>query len=360
MKLSGEELIKFFNEKTNGEFILEEYTTFSGKAKIKHISCGFEFEIKGLNHWLIACSCPACSKGGKINGFEAVRKRIEAMYGKERFTFLEIPDPKTVRSKTKLLINDNLCNHPPFYSSWDKLRSGQTCPKCGNRRSGLSYKRLTTEEIRRRMLDDPFFKNYEVLNLEDYVNIHEKNIKVKCLNCGTIKTTTIFRFVYQKNGCTNCRNNSKSELAVIKFLEKRNISYSKHNYNLISPNKQLEIDFVININEKEYWLEMNGEFHYPNCAFFKNSKEDQEALERRDKEKVNFAINNKKNFIVIPFWSFKDINTILSEIFFNNSTTKELDYLLIENGILKKDFVLTEEKRKLRSRFSLKNSDDIV
>jgi hypothetical protein len=351
-----DEIIQNFNNKENSnEFELIKYKNYTGPAIVKH-NCSFEFSVNNLKVWINNGFCPVCAESSKSLNLEVITKKIKRMYGKKYTILEENKKIEKVNSKTKLLINDNECSHPPFLNSWDKLKQGYGCQMCGNQRSD-DFKRLSKKDIQEKMKKDNFFEEYKILNLDEYVNIHTKNMVVKHLTCNIERTTNLQNFLINKRGCPVC-NESKAEKITESFLRKNDFEFLYNDRNLegLKRINQLEIDFIIKRKDKDdILLEINGEFHYP-WALKKNSFKTADAMVKSDEIKVKYAIDNNLEFLVIPFWEFKNIENILKDVLFNSSTTIEnFDISYYKNGkIIKESRV---EPSGSKSKKSLKDCD---
>lgn len=351
-KKDNEEIIRLFNEKENSnEFTLIDYGNFTGKATIRH-NCGWKFSVNNLKVWINTGSCPVCAESNKSLNLEVITEKIKRLYGDKYSILEENKKLKKVNSKTKLLLNNNTCDHPPFYNSWDKLKQGYGCQLCGNQRSN-DYKRLSENNIIQKMGEDSFFEEYEILNIDEYQNIHTKNMIVKHLTCGFERITNLQNFLNNKRGCPIC-NESKAEKITETFLNKYNFEFLYNNRNLegLKRINQLEIDFIIKRkNKKDLLLEINGEFHYP-FALNKNSFKTTDAMVESDKIKVKYAIENNLEFLVIPFWEFENIEKILKDVLFSSSTTIEnFDVSYYKNGeIIKESRVGSSDSKSKKSK----------
>lgn len=317
------------------DFDILECATYEGPFIARH-KCGYIFSQKYFKSWLTTekLVCPICSDASKSLNLNVITEKIKNKFGD---TFEIIDADEDIKSKSKFTIKSKLCNHGEFTTSWDRLKQNKhLCKFCG-KKDGSRFKRLTEDNLIKRMKSDPvFFNQYKILNLNEYENINTVNLKVLCNSCGKVSIKSANDFIVYKHGC-RCKQLSKSEDISENFFLRNNLYYIRHNYGLIKIKKSLEIDFQFMTNDCTlFWLELNGEFHYPGATSFKdcNSKN----VFKNDAIKVQYAKDTKKNFIVIPYWEFENIDVILDDIISNRVPSN--DITLIKEGQVIKELNL--------------------
>ena len=85
------------------------------------------------------------------------------------------------------------------------------------------------------------------------------------------------------------------------------------------------IDFRIELNNKEYWIEYNGEQHYHYIPFFhENTQRTFSEQIQRDLSIRNYALENGIEFLEIPYLDIDRIPEILQAFLFEGKdiTTK--------------------------------------
>jgi len=312
---------KRLKDETNDQF---ELIKFDGRKSntIKH-KCGWNFEIKNLNTFLVSPSCPVCDEGNKSLDLNIIKEKLNRKFPNK----YEILSTKVdIKSKDKILINDLTCKHEPWLTSWDRLKQENGCPKCGYQSSSLQRK-LSKEKIEIK-LNNFIYNEYEILNLNEYVDVHSKNLRVKHIKCNSEFLTRGRNLFYNKNLCPTCIK-SLGEIIIENYLKENKIDYKIHyrekNLKGVKEKNNLEFDFVFNNIRLEY----NGEFHYEQDNFKNNRLNEQ--LEN-DKLKEKFAIENNLFFVIIPYWEKENIPYILNEILTNSSTTIEnIDITIIKD-----------------------------
>ena len=238
-------------------------------------------------------------------------------------------------NKTKITI---FCNeidkltgkvHGEFTTdSTSLLHSKVGCPKC----SGCHH--FTTEE---------FIERAKIVHGNKYT--YEKTVYINnrtkiIITCPVHGDFEIIpdNFIRRKDGCKKC-SNSKGELALIKELERLKISYINHSRVDSSkiencPNKNyVEIDFKLNFEDREIWIEFQGEQHYHESPgrFHDHRRKDRTFSEQiqRDNSIREYAKANNIEFLEIPWVDIDRIPEILEAFLYRQEdiTTKiDIDY----------------------------------
>ncbi len=124
--------------------------------------------------------------------------------------------------------------------------------------------------------------------------------------------------------CPIC-SKSKGEKYIENHLIDNGIPYTDQQYFNTCKNKnRLRFDFAIEINDKNLCIEYQGIQHYEPINFGgKKSKnktiEQFKDLQMRDKIKEDWCKSNNIPLLLIPYWEFNNINSILTEFIKNNS-----------------------------------------
>ena len=118
----------------------------------------------------------------------------------------------------------------------------------------------------------------------------------------------------QNGGCNLCYERckrekfpSKGESFISKILTKNNISFVQNKKFPSSdfigcPNKNyVEIDFVLTLNDKEYWIEYNGDQHYTPSNKFGGEERFLNYQLPRDKSISDYCLQNNITLIIIPY-----------------------------------------------------------
>lgn len=114
---------------------------------------------------------------------------------------------------------------------------------------------------------------------------------------------------------------SKGESFVLQYLKDNNItSFSDHVriFEVLGRNKHfVEIDFILNINNIEYWIEYNGRQHYEFSEdFFHGDIENFIKQKERDQNVRDYCKKNNIHLIEIPyiFDTYKKVKDLLNTI----------------------------------------------
>ena len=192
----------------------------------------------------------------------------------------------------------------------------EICPKC-------------RVEVIRRSKEAEFIKGVKNKFGEDafdlsnvcFVNIDTK-VKITCNKCGREFEITPYHLL-NGVGCKYC-SISSGETCIKDWLTNNNLQYSMHvkiESTIISgkTGHGVEIDFCLEYNNINFWIEYNGEQHYRWCKYFQDTKEEFDNQVKRDEEVRNYCLNNKIVLIEIP-WTYgvgKKVNKILEDIIIN-------------------------------------------
>ncbi len=138
-----------------------------------------------------------------------------------------------------------------------------------------------------------------------------KKVWWKCQNCGYEWETTIYSRTKGK-GCPKC-SSPKGEKRIFDFLNEKNISYiSQYRFDDCKNKKPLPFDFYL--TNHDILIEYQGIQHYKevNNSFFGDEIKLKDR-QRLDKIKSDYCKNNGINLLVIPYWDYDNIETILTE-----------------------------------------------
>lgn len=149
----------------------------------------------------------------------------------------------------------------------------------------------------------------------DYYVGSSKRIKCFCNTCGEIVTTEPRYITLKTVNCVDCTNAiSFPERVMQSVLEDNNIEYDREV--IIKELNNKRIDFVVNVNNRKEFIEVNGAQHY-----IKDHRWYGHSI-KSDNEKKEYA---KENNIPIYF-----IDARKSDIdYISQSIDKEIDYIKI-------------------------------
>lgn len=130
----------------------------------------------------------------------------------------------------------------------------------------------------------------------------------KC-NCGNICEVCGAELLSgdtQSCGCLMRENSSHGELKIIQLLKDANISFITQK-RITTGQSYKFIDFCVNYNNQEYFIEYDGKQHFLKNCHFGDENETLETIQRRDKEKNQYCIDNNIPLIRIPYTRYKQL-----------------------------------------------------
>lgn len=305
-----EEFVAEVLEKIGPDYeVLGQYVNKDTKIEMKHLVCGNTFLKRPHDVTSKNSGCPYCN-GNQL-----------AKYN-EKWVIDNTPEPyKYISGYTKMsekcLFHCNKCNYD-FEQTPSRLINQKIygC-KCSGTKKKTHQEFL--DELGAKCLEE-----YEVL--DQYINVDTK-INFKHKKCGTIFQITPWSFIHNANKkyCPICYyKKSKGEVIINKFLEEHNIDYQKE---FQFPNDNKRYDFYLPALNTA--IEYDGMQHFQSNSFFGGEKEFIE-IQRRDKEKNQYCLENNIKLFRIPYTDFDIINKILTEIFEEKSSTTIEKYLITE------------------------------
>lgn len=109
----------------------------------------------------------------------------------------------------------------------------------------------------------------------------------------------------QSCGCIIKQNSSHGQLKIEQILKAANINFITQE-KIITGNTYKYVDFCINYNNIKYFIQYDGKQHFlQNCSF--GGKETLETIQKRDKQKNNYCIQNNIPLIRIPYTHYNDL-----------------------------------------------------
>lgn len=287
--------------------IIGTYKKYSEKIDSKCKICGTIFSVRA-GHLLEGQGCPNCRRKSITKTHEEF---LEELYIKnyKSYTFDILEKYKT--SHTKLLCKCKICNNK-WNAKPNLLLQGRGCPKCGRKTAGIS-KTLSDNEIKNRIKD--INPNIEIIG--EYTKLKEK-IECKCLLCNNIWFPTPANLL-KGSSCPLC-STSKGEEKIIDVLTNMNISFE--------PQKMFEgllgvyggkLSYDFYLPDYNMLIEFQGKQHYESIDWF-GGNEKFEYQQEHDKRKREYAYKNNYNFLEIPYWDFDNIEDILKNIIYQESS----------------------------------------
>ena len=279
--------------------ILSKYIDYRTYVQMKHVVCGFEYQVTPANFISGGYRCPKCAGNIKLTT-EEFKRRIYEKYGDEYEVLGEY-----INNHIKIKMKHNICNEEYMIAPNDIL-SGNRCYTC----SGLERKNI--DIIRKEV--------YELVNDEYTVDGNYINNKTKLTfthkTCGKTFPMNTNNFLNGQR-CPICAE-SKGEQYIRKYLELHNIYFvpQKEYHGLVGVNNgNLSYDFFI--PKYNLLIEFQGIQHEQyREGLHKDKREFKKQLEH-DKRKKEYVKNNNINFLEIWYYDIDNIETILSKELIN-------------------------------------------
>ncbi|MBQ2396109.1 MAG: hypothetical protein II304_03575 [Bacteroidales bacterium] len=124
-----------------------------------------------------------------------------------------------------------------------------------------------------------------------------------------IQSTSWTHFKEYRNGCPLCNKISKGEDEIYSYLIKEKIEFIKE-YRFADCIHKRKLPFDFYLPKFNIIIEYNGKQHYKPVKIFGGQEKYEETI-LRDKIKQDYCKNKNIKMIIIPYWDFKDIKTIL-------------------------------------------------
>jgi very-short-patch-repair endonuclease len=305
---------------------LEEYKGTNTPIRVKHLICGYEYNVTPNTFLNKGCRCRKCALKKQAEGRyltnEEFLAKVKELVGDE-YTFLE-PYKAT---KVKLKVVHNKCGYEYSVTPSNFIK-GRRCPNCAN-----NIKR-TQEEFDKLIFD---LVGDEYTFLEPYKNTTVAH-KIRHNKCGYEYKVAPKDFIYQYRRCPKCVNvhNSMGVQLIDKFLTENSIDFSIE-YKIKEFSDSKKFDFFIPLYN--LLIEFDGRQHFIKSFNIRSNYPynfNQQVL--NDNYKNNYIYNNKHKLklLRINYTNLKNINEILTNIFIEkekrSSTIRHFNLLLIKHN----------------------------
>ena len=150
--------------------------------------------------------------------------------------------------------------------------------------------------------------NNILMNPDDYTGVTDKNLLVKCGECGEVYTTSLDNYVHQnQTRCPHCsKRESIGEFRIRKYLEKCNISFKQwKSFDDCRDKKCLPFDFYL--PDYNLIIEFDGQIHYWEVGYGNH-----DITVAHDKIKNEYCKSHNIDIIRIPYWDGNDIEKIIA------------------------------------------------
>lgn len=306
IRKTNEEFIEELKEKFNDEYTpLEEYEISSKHILVRHNEkyCNnHEWKITPVN-LLRGYGCPVCGikKAGDFH-----RKNEEDFLAD---VYKAHGDKYKVLSKYVTSHKHVEVLHVECGKTWNtmplSLQRGHGCPYCAGRM------RKTTSQYREEIKEQTNGA-FEVIG--EYKNAHTP-IRIRHIenNCNHEFEAQPNSLMYSI-GCSIC-NGSSGEKAVATYLKDKNYNFdTEYRFDDCRNKYPLPFDFAVFNEDKTLncLIEYDGQQHYKPVDYW-GGEEELEKNKMRDGIKNNYCEENNIQLIRIPYWEFKNINSILDK-----------------------------------------------
>ena len=250
------------------------------------------FEQTPNNHYRGKKACPECNPNIPRSDAKFAKCAIE-----KHGNVYDYSEAHHVGNKIKLKI---ICKtHGPLWQKPLHHLLGKGCPECGGRSRG------NTARFIKRSQEEHGAGTYDYS--ESHYEYCDKKVKIICKTHGPFWQTPSNH--QSGNGCPTC-SESKLERTAAKILTDMGITFTREKtYDECKNKKCLPFDFQIFLPGSGYeaLIEMDGEQHFEAVECF-GGEDVFERTQKHDNIKNEFAINQKKPLLRIPYtFSYEQI-----------------------------------------------------
>lgn len=258
-----------------------------------------------INQLRQGCVCPKCGKENRRQfHMLSTQEVIDIVSSKNNNVVLNPEDYINTDTKN-LKIKCGSCGEI-FLSSLSSLKNGQGhCRKCAlkaqSKTSRLQYERIIADTT----IDGVCY----LLNPQDYENSNKRNLLFKCTSCGEVFTQSLSHYKQGDTRCIKCISKiSVGENRIMNVLDKYNVTYlSQKRYSDCKDKKPLPFDFYL--PDYNCCIEFDGYQHHNMVAH--DTSESFAKRQEHDKIKTEYCEHNGIHLIRIPYWEYKNIESIL-------------------------------------------------
>lgn len=126
-----------------------------------------------------------------------------------------------------------------------------------------------------------------------------------CGNIISVRGSALKDKTENRTVSCGCKHISIGELNIIKCLEDNNISFAQQQGFSTLPRKHFDFAILNNNNQIVRLVEFDGEQHYKEVSLFRDGLQ---AIQKRDKEKNQWAKDNNIPLVRIPYWERDNIS----------------------------------------------------
>jgi hypothetical protein len=268
------------------------------------------FPQRPANH-LNGAGCPICAdEYNSENRKMTLEEFIEKANKKHGYGTYGYGKSIYVDSTTDIEI---YCNtHDEFFSLPPSAHLyGQGCKKCGYERNAKHFTKSWGVFI----IDVRMMWGNEFGYIKHTYKNSKTDMEIICAIHGSFWATPNNHL--KGSGCPRCRE-SKGEKEIAKYLDKNKIRYKTgERFDNCRDKRVLPFDFYL--KEFDICMEYQGEQHYRHVNFSGKMTTDEmeenlKGVQKRDKIKKDYCNNNNILLIEIPYWDFKNIESIILNV----------------------------------------------
>lgn len=214
---------------------------------------------------------------------------------------------KTVYKNNKENIIIICAEHGIFSQRPDRHLYGDGCIQCAG-----TYQYTIKDFIEKSNEKHNFKYDYT----DTYYTNNDSKVTIKCPKHGCFEQ--IAKDHLRGVGCKNC-NDSKGEIEIRKYLMNKNIVFEsqKRFDDCFNSKTNYKLPFDFYLSQYNICIEYDGEQHFEPINFGNYSNEKIEHIFficlRNDQIKNEYCINNNITLLRIPYWKFKNIETIITD-----------------------------------------------
>jgi very-short-patch-repair endonuclease/Zn finger protein HypA/HybF involved in hydrogenase expression len=309
-KITQENFLNAVREKHGDKWDVSN-VQYVNKKQILGLSCpdckdNFETTTEKL---MDGFGCPRCE--GRIKDLRYFVEEAKKVHGDE----YDYSECYLSHNKSGAIVLNNIrCKHHGLYSTRANVHIQQKCkcPKCYPPKDKIPLEERRDAYIRRaiKIHGEGRFDYSQV----DYHRKRDK-VKIRCIIHDYWFYQSLEEHTKKKSmgGCPLC-SETTGEREVRLFLEKKKLEYTAQmEIENIRPDilklQYMRVDFYV----KKYRLiiEYNGEQHYKNCGWYKNSKRNLEMQQLRDEVLREYCQKFDFNLLEIKYSEFDNIGKLI-------------------------------------------------
>lgn len=309
-KITQDDFLQTVREKHGGKWDLST-VQYRNKHQILGLSCpnckdNFETTTEKL---MDGFGCPRCE--GRIKDLRYFVEEAKKVHGDE-YNYSECY--LSHNKSGEIVLNNIRCKHHGLYSTRADVHIRQKCkcPKCN-----VPPDKIPLEERRDAYIRRAIERHGEGRFDYSQVDYHRKRDKVK-IRC-VIHDYWFYQSLEEHSkkrsmgGCPLC-SETTGEREVRLYLEKKHIDYTTQKIiENIRPQElklqYLRVDFYL--EKYRLFIEYNGEQHYKDCGWYKNSKRNLEMQQLRDEVLREYCQKFDFNLLEIKYSDFENIGKLI-------------------------------------------------